>query len=126
MPIIYTRHAERRLITVTVTEPYTVEDIVGAIDRQAAEGAWEYAMLYDLRATTRLSTEGESMQIADYVTAVGRGLPRGPVGLAVRATPEQFRRRLTRNLTTIEVLLTTAQLDDWVARNAPHRKRPQT
>jgi hypothetical protein len=32
---------------VTVTEPYSIDEIISAIDRQAAEDAWAYAMLYD-------------------------------------------------------------------------------
>jgi hypothetical protein len=50
MPITYERDDSRRLITVTVTEPYAVEDILGVIDRQAAEGTWMYALLYELHA----------------------------------------------------------------------------
>ncbi len=58
MPITYERADSRRLITVTVTEPYTVEELFGVIDRRA----------------------------------------------------------------TVEVLLTAAQRDDWLARNAHVRK----
>jgi hypothetical protein len=123
MPITYERDDQRRLITVTVTEPFALDDMLGAIDRQAAEDTWEYAMLTDLRGMTTLSTEADLQQLADRVKAVGGGRARGPVGVAVDARPERFRlglrySELTRKLVNVEVLLSEAQLDDWLARNA--------
>ena len=52
MPILYLSDDQRRLITVTMTEPYSVNDILSAIDRQASEGHWDYAILYDQRGLT--------------------------------------------------------------------------
>ena len=126
MPIIYGRDDERRLITATITEPYSVDDILGVIDRQAAEGTWAYAMLYDLRGATHLNTQAEAQQIADRVTAISAGGARGPVGMAISAKPEQFRQgvrfaEVTKNIVTLEVLLTATQIDDWLARNAQRR-----
>jgi hypothetical protein len=40
MPTQYERDDRRRLITVVVTNPYTVEDLFAVIDRQFAEGTW--------------------------------------------------------------------------------------
>jgi len=126
MPIAYERDDQRRLITVTVTEPYSVDDILSAIDRQAAEDTWEYAMLYDLRAVTFALTEGELQQMVDRVKAVGSARERGPVGAAVGARPEMFRMglrytELTRKLMNVEVLLTSTQIEGWMARNARRR-----
>jgi hypothetical protein len=56
------KRANPRLIIATITEPYAVDDILGVIDRQAAEGTWAYAMLYDLRGATHLNTEAEAQQ----------------------------------------------------------------
>ena len=80
-------------------------------------------MLYDLRAVTRLSTEADLQQMADRVKVVGSGRERGPVGMAFASEPEQFRMglvytRLARALEDVEALLTAAQRDDWLARNA--------
>ena len=126
MPIAYERDDQRRLITVTVTEPYSVDDILSAIDRQAAEDTWGYAMLYDLRAVTFASTEADLQRMADRVKAVGGGRERGPVGAAVGARPEMFRMglrytELTRKLMNVEVLLTSTQIEGWMARNARRR-----
>jgi hypothetical protein len=122
MPSAYERDDQRRLITVTVTEPYSVDDILSAIDRQAAEDTWEYAVLYDLRSVTHASTEADLQQIADRVRVVGGGRERGPVGIAIRARPELFLvflvyATLTKELMTVEVLLTAAQRVAWLARN---------
>jgi hypothetical protein len=83
MPITYERDDHRRLITVTVTDPYSVNEILGTIDRQAAEHTWEYALLYQLSAVTRMPTEGDARQCADRIKAVGGGRACGPAGLMV-------------------------------------------
>jgi hypothetical protein len=123
MPVTYLRDDQRRLITVTVTDPYSLGDLLSVIDRQAAEDTWAYAVLYDLRAVTRLSTEADLQQMADRVKVAGAGRERGPVGMAVASEPEQFRMgliytRLARTLESVEALLTATQRDDWLARNA--------
>jgi len=130
MPIAYERDDQRRLITVAVTDPYSVDDILIAIDRQAAEDTWAYATLYDLRAVTFASTEADLQQTADRVKVVGGGRERGAVGIAVGARPEMFRMglrytELTRKLMNVEVLLTSAQLEGWMARNARRRSSHQ-
>jgi hypothetical protein len=128
MPIEYERDDQRRLITVTVSDPFSVDDILGVIDRQAAEDTWEYAMLYDLRAVTHASTEADMQRTADRVLATGGGRERGPVGIAVGAGPETFRMglmytKLAGKLVNVEVVLTAAQLNSWLARNA---RRPSS
>ena len=128
MPIAYERDDRRRLITVTVTEPYSLDDIRGVIDRQAGEDTWWYAMLYDLRAVTDTSAQADLQQIADRVHAVGDGRARGPVGIAIRPRPALFvagmmYTKLTKGLMTVEVLLTPKQIDAWLARNAPSISR---
>jgi len=41
MTVSYERDDRRRLITVTVAEPYSVDDIITAIDRQSVEETCE-------------------------------------------------------------------------------------
>jgi hypothetical protein len=129
VPITYERDDSRRLISVTATEPYTVDDILSVIDRQMAEDAWEYATLYDWRAATRLPTESEVQQAAARVQIVGGGRERGPVGIiAIGAHAKRLLGigleygTLTKQLVPVEVLFTSAQLDDWLARNARRRR----
>ena len=129
MPIEYERDDQCRLITATVTEPYSGDDILSVIDRQAAEDTWGYAALYDWRAVTRLPADAEVQQAAERVKAVGGGRERGPVGIiAIGTHAKQLLGVglqygiLTKKLVPVEVLLTTAQLEDWMARNARRRK----
>jgi len=126
MPLDFEHDDQRRLVTITVTEPYSPEDLVAAIERLAHEDLWEYAAFYDLRGTTRLPNEGDLEQIADRVKAVGSGRERGPVGIAIRAQPALFLAsltytHLTKEFMVVEVLLTSAQVDAWMARNAQRR-----
>jgi hypothetical protein len=87
MPTTCGRDDQRRLITVTVTEPYSADEIISAIDRQAAEDAWGYAMFYDLRSGALMATESDLEQLAVRVKVVASGHERGPVGLAIGAQP---------------------------------------
>jgi hypothetical protein len=124
--IAYERDDERRLITVTVIEPFSVDDILVVIDRQAAEDTWWYAILYDLRALIQMPNDADLQQLADRVKVVGGGRKRGPVGIAVGGHPETFRAglmytKLAGKLVNVEVVLTTAQLDGWLVRNAQRR-----
>jgi hypothetical protein len=127
MPIKYERDDERRLLTVAINDPFSVEDILSAIERQMAEDTWEYAMLYDMRATAHLSTVIQARRITARVQALSGGRARGPVGLMISPRPEQVLEgvefvRLTAGIVTLELLLTAMQVDNWLARNAPRRK----
>jgi hypothetical protein len=123
MPIAYDRDDHRRLITLTASDPYSIDDILSVIDRQAAEDTLGYAMLYDLRGVKDTSALAGLRRIADRVGAVGGGRARAPVGVAILSRPELVLAgltyvKLTREIMAVEVLLTAAQLDDWLTRNA--------
>jgi hypothetical protein len=124
LPIAYQRDDQRRLITVTVTEPCAVDDIPSVIDRQAGEGTWEYTLLFDLRAMADAPTEAVLQQIAERVKAPLGERDRGPIGIAIRAQPALFLlgmmyAKLVKDLVTVEVLLTAGQIDAWLVRNTP-------
>jgi hypothetical protein len=126
VPTVYERDDDRRLITLTITEPYSVEDVMSAIERQMTENTWEYAMLYDMRATARLSTIEEARLITNRVQALSGGRTRGPVAMAISGRPEQLRAGVefasaNRGMAIPEILLTAMQLYDWIARNAPRK-----
>ena len=57
MPIAISRDDEQRRLTVTVTDPWSVEEIAVAMDRQISERAWKYGTLYDLRTTASVPSE---------------------------------------------------------------------
>ena len=80
MPIAYECDDLRQLITVTVTEPVTLDEIRDVIDRQAAEDTWDYAMLFDLRRVKDASVLAHLPQIADRVKELGGDLEARPGG----------------------------------------------
>jgi len=129
MPISYERDDSRRLITVTLTDPFSFDEVLRQTDRQWTERTWEYAVLYDSRATWKVGAPGEIQQILDHTQAVGGRCPRGPVGVAIPPRPEILRDGLqlvkaSGPLRDIEVLLNQAQIDAWLARHALRRGSP--
>ena len=122
MPIEFVRDDRRRLAIVTVKEPTSIDEILGVIERRASDDAWGYAVLYDLRAVTKASADTDLQHIADRVQALGAGRQRGEVGIAIQPLPALFLlglmfTKLTRDFLTVEVLLSAAQIDAWLARN---------
>ena len=74
-------HARRRL-SIIARDPAGVPDVLGWLARQAADGAWAYASLDDLRLITLNPTTADVQRILDQVTTLsathGR---RGPVAV---------------------------------------------
>ena len=90
MPLNYTCDRAKCRITVVSVGAVTREETFAVIDRQAAEGAWSFGLLYDMRQGTSVPT-GEDLH--RMVLHVGRLTtkhgPRGPVALVVR-DPQLF------------------------------------
>jgi hypothetical protein len=126
MPIDYQRDDRRRLITVTVTEPFSFDELLNQTDRQWAENTWEYAILYDSRTTLHRFPPTEIQQLLARTQAVGKGRSRGPVGVAIPARGEMVTSglQLTRQGgpgRDIEILLNASQIHAWIVRHAPRR-----
>jgi hypothetical protein len=49
VPLYYECDPVTRRVNVTSTGSANLEDVLEVIDRQAADGAWSYGMLYDAR-----------------------------------------------------------------------------
>jgi hypothetical protein len=126
MPIDYYRDERRRLITVTLTDPFSYEELASQTDRQWADRAWDYAILYDSRATRALRPPEEIQQLIAHTRSVGGDRPRGPVGVAIPPRPDILRRGLdladkTGPLRDIEILLSETQIHSWLVRHAVRR-----
>jgi hypothetical protein len=127
MPLRWERDDARRLVTVTFTGSYTAEDIFSVIDRQAAEGLWEYALLYDLRAAADL-VQMDPAELRQRILTAGGGRPRGGSAVIVGAHPDWVRTILnfkpaTTGIQEFETLITPAQVDSWIER---HTRRVPT
>ena len=123
MPVTHERDDARRLIIVRITDPYDGADILGVIDRQAAEDTWEYALLYDMQGTTSDPTEQNLRLYAERVRAVAGSRRRGPVAILIgpRANLLQIGQsyaQMIKGVAELELLFTDAQVTDWLERNA--------
>jgi hypothetical protein len=130
VPVEYHKDDRGRLLYVTATEPLSFEELLSLVERQWIDGAWDYALLYDMRATVQGASEEGLRALVDRVEAVGNGRPRGPVGLAVPLQVRRFNAAailsgLAGRNWNLEVLLTEDQLAGWLRRWAPHRQLPQ-
>ena len=82
MALTYERNDATRTLVVTVSGPFVVEDIVGVVDRQAAEDAWQYVLSYDERGMTSAPTPDDLRVLLKPVKKmVGTHGPRGPVAV---------------------------------------------
>jgi hypothetical protein len=121
MPIHYERDDLRRRILALSRGHVTFDESIAIIDRQAAEGAWSYAMLYDTRASAAVPTADEIHRVVQHVgeltTKYG---PRGPVAM-VMLNPELLKmgQRYARlgHLTALAVglFLTIEDAERWLA-----------
>ena len=126
MPIDYQRDDRRHLITVTLTDPFSFDQLLSQTNRQWAERTWEYAVLYDSRGSRQVTPTGELQQLVNHTHVVGGGRPRGPVAVAILPRPEILRHglqlaQLAGPLRDIEILLSDAQIEAWLFRAAPRR-----
>jgi hypothetical protein len=84
MAIHYERDDLRRRILSVSRGKVTYEEAVAVIDRQAAEGAWSYAMLYDTRAAGAVPTPDEVDRLVQHVGGLTLKYgPRGPIALVL-------------------------------------------
>ena len=80
MPITYERDDARRRITVTTIGIVGIDDLLAVMDRQAAEGTWQYGMLYDSRRVASVASQTDVRAGLKQVESLSRTHgPRGPV-----------------------------------------------
>lgn len=84
VPLYYECDPARRRITVTSMGAVDLSDVLRVIDRQAADGAWSYGLLYDVRMGYDPPSEDDVRRMIMHVGNVTtkRG-PRGPVAFVV-------------------------------------------
>lgn len=76
-------------MTVTVTDPWSVEEIAVTMERQIAEHTWAYAVLYDMSRTTSIPTEPDVLWLVKRgQQQVARHGARGPIAVITSVKPE--------------------------------------
>jgi hypothetical protein len=90
MPIEYAVDDERRQILVRETEPVELADVIQLLDRQAADGRWNYSSLTDLRGISWIPTAQDMRRAVDSLAMLSRQHGRrGPVAF-VATEPAMF------------------------------------
>jgi hypothetical protein len=105
MPIRYERDEARRRVVVTVKGPFAVADFLAVLERQRVDGAWTYAMLYNLRGMTGESAIDDLRQFMSEAARTTQS--RGPLAI-VATDPVIYGRActyatLSRATLTVEV-----------------------
>jgi hypothetical protein len=91
VPIHYQRDDAKQRIMVRSEGMPTLEEVLGIMDRQAAERAWSYAVLYDSRGASRAPTPEELTEILRHIGELtAKHGPRGPVAMII-GNPEFFK-----------------------------------
>ena len=125
MLLAYTRDDDKRQIVAVVTGPGTIHEIHGVIDRQLADKAWTYGLLYDFRGSLSIPTADEYRRLVDYIrSAIEVHGPRGPVAIVVKAGPQFVLARMysflseDRDNLRVEVFTDKRKADRWLGRHA--------
>ena len=85
MAVSFHRDDVTRRITIVVTGPLFATEILSVVDRQAEEGLWDYACLYDERLMTLPPRVVDVSAIAHYVLELTNVHgPRGPVAVVAQ------------------------------------------
>lgn len=91
MPIVVNRDDQQRRVTVTVSDPWSVEEVAIASERQIAEQTWRYGTLYDLRGSTWVPSEPDMQWLAQRGQQLAaRHGARGPVAVLVDASASEL------------------------------------
>jgi hypothetical protein len=129
MPIQYERDDAERRIKLTITDPFTVAELIAAIERQLAEGAWRYGLLVDARAMLAARPPGDTSLLSRVGELVAAHGPRGPIAVITRepgtiATTQRYI-FFSEGMEPIEVFWDLADAQQWLDdRMAPDRQAP--
>jgi hypothetical protein len=100
MPIAYERDDQRRRIVLTATGLVTRDEVIAQINRQIAEDAWKYGVLYDIRGGVQLPKTSDVIDFVELVRGlVARHGPRGPVAIVTDVPANEQRARMYVSLT---------------------------
>ncbi len=126
---VYECDRERRRVLARLGAAATVDDLITIIDRQIADQAWTYGLLYDLKAgnPVPLPTD-QARRVAEYVGRCARTLGRrGPVAIVTRNV-EALRGLLNCDLAgqrlgfDVDVFVAVPEAERWLAEQQSIRR----
>jgi hypothetical protein len=118
----------RRRVRITAREPFALMDLVAVIERQAADGAWGYSAILDLRVGSLSSDDQEAL--ARHAAHLSRTHgSRGPVAIVAR-DPSSMQTYVLHGAVTAEtaqVFRYAFQAEGWLDEQRARRRhsRPE-
>jgi hypothetical protein len=99
MSIVVTRDDDQRRVTVTVSDPWSVEEVAVVSERQVTAGTWRYGTLYDLRGSTWVPSEPDMLWLVQRGQQLAaRHGARGPVAVLIDTdAPPQVAQRYAQH-----------------------------
>jgi hypothetical protein len=119
MAFDYVLDHERRRLTIVRSGPTDLVQILAALDRQAADGAWSYRLLHDARGASTAPSSTEVRAVAEHARKLSQlHGPRGRVAFVTRA-PElvgamQIYAVLAEERAAVEVFWDRDEADRWL------------
>jgi hypothetical protein len=114
----YDCDAGARIIRVVARQTLTVDDVVGIIDRQVAEGRWSFGILYDLRRVDAALSKQGAARVAEHANSMGAAHgPRGPVALVASTqlvAPRAVYAIRTKQTMLVEVFWDPDEAQSWL------------
>ena len=125
--IVYQRDDRRRRINVTLVGGVSVEDLLAIVDRQAAEGTWQYGVWYDARRVTKSvdGTAAEARRVLEHVLNVcATHGARGPVAIVTDRPADYAIARTYSNIgiaanVIVEVFRDPGDAERWLSSLVP-------
>jgi len=121
----YACDAGERLIRVAARQTLTVDDVLGIIDRQVAEGRWSFGILYDLRRVDAALSKQDAARVAEHASTTGAANgQRGPVALVARpqmVAARQVYAIRTRRTMHVEVFWDVEEAQSWLMERLSRR-----
>jgi hypothetical protein len=87
VPIVTTRDAEKRRIHVTVSDPWSAEEIAVTLEHQLTDRLWKYGTLYDVRGASVIPSEPDVLWLVKQAQQhVARHGAPGPVAVLIESS----------------------------------------
>jgi hypothetical protein len=121
----YFRDDSSRCVKIILTDPVIVQEMIETVDRQLAEGAWNYGTLVDAR---QLLAQIPSADLRTFVShireLVAANGPRGPIAIAARGHAAvaggQMYTFFGKDLDlSVEVFWDIEEAKDWLRQHTP-------
>lgn len=121
MPIHYECDDAAKRVVIKTSGEVTSEEVLETLDRQAAEHAWSFAVLYDAREGGNQPTRQEMLRLVQRVgeLTAAHG-PRGPVaflvapGHALLDTGRKYSRLGELTAMKVRVFTNLEEADQWL------------